>query len=61
MDESLNHLIAELPESTEPRNQGYIELPECVKCAMTEQEWLWHPDKNNLLEEFCRPEVPEDG
>jgi hypothetical protein len=61
-DESLSHLTEAQQASTEShKDHGYEEMPECVKHVMSHEEWLWHPDKDNILEEMCRPEVPEDG
>jgi len=63
MDELLNPQTEELLVSTGSRktNHEYQNLPNCIKHQMTEKEWLWNPNKSGLIEEFCDPEVAEDG
>ncbi len=40
----------------EEQNYGYRILPEAIKRQMTEEEWLWSPDKENLVTRETEPE-----
>jgi len=58
MDDNLNHQIEDLLDST--LNHGYKALPKCIRSDLSEEEWKWHPDKDNILDDYCMPEVSHE-
>lgn len=42
-------------------NHEYNRLPKFIRARLSVEQWLWHPNKHNLLDEYVYPEVAEDG
>ena len=58
VEDNLNHQIKALLDSTE--SHEYKGLPASIKGDLTHTEWLWHPDKANIIDEYCMPEVSNE-